>query len=74
MSKILIIEDEAAIAELERDYLEISGFDVDISLDGDEGLYKALKGIKNLKPFDENLYSFKSSSCFLKLETNSSSV
>ena len=52
MSKILIIEDEAAIAELERDYLEISGFDVDISLDGDEGLYKALKGNYDLLVVD----------------------
>lgn len=28
MSKILIIEDEEAIAELEKDYLELSGFEV----------------------------------------------
>lgn len=41
---ILIIEDEQSIAELERDYLEISGFSVDIALDGDTGLQKALKG------------------------------
>ncbi len=27
MSKILIVEDEEAIADLERDYLELSGFD-----------------------------------------------
>ena len=26
MSKILIVEDEVAIAELEKDYLELSGF------------------------------------------------
>ena len=26
MSKILIIEDEEAIADLEKDYLELSGF------------------------------------------------
>lgn len=44
MSKILIVEDEESIAELERDYLKISGFDVDICNDGDEGLYKALNG------------------------------
>ena len=31
MSKILIIEDEVAIAELEKDYLELSGFEVEIS-------------------------------------------
>ena len=30
MSKLLIIEDEEAIAELEKDYLELSGFDVEI--------------------------------------------
>ena len=30
MSKILIIEDEEAIADLEKDYLELSGFDVQI--------------------------------------------
>ena len=42
MGKVLIIEDEVSIAELERDYLEISGFEVDISTDGKEGLEKAL--------------------------------
>ena len=36
MGKVLIIEDEVSIAELERDYLEISGFEVDISTDGKE--------------------------------------
>ena len=41
---ILIIEDEHSIAELERDYLEISGFSVDIASDGDTGLQKALEG------------------------------
>ena len=30
MSKILIIEDEEAIADLEKDYLELSGFEVEI--------------------------------------------
>lgn len=42
MSKILIIEDEEAIAELEKDYLELSGFEVIISNKGDLGLEKAL--------------------------------
>ena len=42
MGKVLIIEDEVSIAELERDYLEISGFEVDISTDGKGGLEKAL--------------------------------
>lgn len=32
MSKILIIEDEESIADLEKDYLELSGFEVELSL------------------------------------------
>ena len=43
MSKILIIEDEVAIAELERDYLELSDFEVTIENTGDSGLERALK-------------------------------
>ena len=42
MSKILIIEDEESIAELEKDYLELSGFEVEIAGDGTTGLDKAL--------------------------------
>ncbi|GFZ91457.1 DNA-binding response regulator [Paenibacillus marchantiophytorum] len=42
MSRILIIEDEQSIAELERDYLEISGYVVDIENSGDKGLQRAL--------------------------------
>ena len=30
MRRILIIEDEEAIADLEKDYLELSGFEVEI--------------------------------------------
>jgi len=41
--KILIIEDEISIAELEKDYLEISGFKVNICNDGIEGLKEALE-------------------------------
>jgi DNA-binding response OmpR family regulator len=41
MKRILIIEDEKSIAELERDYLEINGYSVDIVLTGDEGLRQA---------------------------------
>lgn len=41
MSKILIIEDEAEIAELEKDYLEINGFEVNIENKGDTGLARA---------------------------------
>lgn len=44
MSKILIVEDEMLIAELEKDYLELSGFEVDIVYDGNEGLDEALNG------------------------------
>ena len=43
MSKILIIEDEVAIADLEKDYLELSGFEVKICNTGDEGLQTALR-------------------------------
>ncbi len=43
MKKILIIEDEESIAELEKDYLELSGFEVEIETDGTEGLKKALE-------------------------------
>jgi DNA-binding response OmpR family regulator len=42
MKKILIIEDDKSIAELERDYLEIDGFTVDIAFTGNDGLNKAL--------------------------------
>ena len=42
MSKILIVEDECAIAELEKDYLELSGFEVEVANDGETGLQKAL--------------------------------
>lgn len=42
MSKVLIIEDEEAIAELEKDYLEISDFQVTIERDGKQGLKTAL--------------------------------
>ncbi len=42
MSKILIIEDEVAIADLEKDYLELSGFEVVIENAGDTGLERVL--------------------------------
>ncbi len=44
MDRILIVEDEQAIAELEKDYLELSGFDVTIENTGDKGLERALSG------------------------------
>ena len=42
MSKILIVEDEEAIAELEKDYLELNDFEVTIENSGDTGLATAL--------------------------------
>lgn len=44
MKKILIIEDDSAIAVIERDYLEIERFQVEIAADGTKGLEKALNG------------------------------
>lgn len=48
MSRILIIEDEEAIADLEKDYLELSGFEVEICNRGDTGLTRALKDRKSV--------------------------
>ena len=48
MSKILIVEDDGAIAELEKDYLELSGFDVVMQHTGDAGLKAALNEDFNL--------------------------
>lgn len=42
MERILIIEDEAAIAELEKDYLELSNFEVTLESDGSGGAARAL--------------------------------
>jgi DNA-binding response OmpR family regulator len=44
MSRILIVEDEESIADLEKDYLELSDFEVDIETDGKAGLKAALQG------------------------------
>lgn len=48
MNKILIVEDEEAIADLEKDYLELSGFEVEVANDGEVGLSKALGEDYNL--------------------------
>ena len=42
MKRILIIEDDTAISELERDYLEANGFSAEIIADGTKGAEKAL--------------------------------
>ena len=44
MDRILIIEDDPAIARIERDYLELSGFSVTLREDGESGLREALRG------------------------------
>ncbi|REE55385.1 DNA-binding response OmpR family regulator [Paenibacillus taihuensis] len=44
MKSILLIEDDVTISELQRDYLEISGFKVDIAADGELGLQLSLFG------------------------------
>lgn len=42
MERILIIEDNSNIAELERDYLKLNNFDVVIAEDGESGLEQAI--------------------------------
>ena len=44
MSKILIIEDDEAIASIERDYLEIDNFEVEIASNGIDGLKRGESG------------------------------
>lgn len=44
MSKILIVEDDASIAEIERDYLKLEKFDVEIATNGISGLEYGLSG------------------------------
>lgn len=48
LKKILIIEDDKAIAEIERDFLEINGFETSIVEDGIEGVKQAISGQYNL--------------------------
>ena len=43
MAKILIIEDDADIAAIERDYLELGGYEVTVCADGVTGLTAALE-------------------------------
>lgn len=52
MSKILIIEDDENILQLERDYLEANGFQVDTANNGEDGLKKALGGQYSLVLLD----------------------
>ncbi|HCF50041.1 MAG TPA: DNA-binding response regulator [Syntrophomonas sp.] len=48
MKKILVIEDDVNIAELQRDYLQMSGYGVELVQDGKQGLQKALSGSYDL--------------------------
>ena len=52
MAKILIIEDDADIAAIERDYLSLAGYDVTIAADGNTGLQAALTGSFDLLLLD----------------------
>ncbi|MCR8846482.1 response regulator transcription factor [Paenibacillus sp. SC116] len=52
MKSILIIEDEPSIAELQKDYYELSGMQADICHDGEEGLKRALEGDYDLIVLD----------------------
>lgn len=57
MERILIIEDDISIAELERDYLEAEGFEVVLESDGDIGLNRILNEVFNLVILDVMLPS-----------------
>jgi DNA-binding response OmpR family regulator len=48
MKSVLIIEDDLNIAELERDYLQLNGYKVDIAHDGVSGLKKAVSGVYDI--------------------------
>lgn len=48
MARILIIEDDESIAAIERDYLEINGFEADIAENGKTGLTKGCTGSYDL--------------------------
>ena len=52
MAKILIIEDDPDIAAIEQDYLNLSGFEVTVCVDGTEGLHMALDGQYDLLLLD----------------------
>jgi len=52
MKKILIIEDDQSIAEVEKDYLTINNFEVEISYDGNEGLKEVLENDYDLVIID----------------------
>lgn len=52
MTKILIVEDDESIAEIERDYLEVGGIHADIALSGNEGTHMIYTGSYDLIVLD----------------------
>ena len=44
MKRVLVVEDDRLVAELERDFLEAAGYGVEIACDGQQGLEAALAG------------------------------
>lgn len=50
--KILIIEDDKAMADIERDFLEMNGFEVAHETNGIKGMERALEGTFNLVLLD----------------------
>jgi DNA-binding response OmpR family regulator len=48
MKRILIVEDDPVISEVQKDYLQAGGYAVDVAADGDEGLRMALQGAYDL--------------------------
>ncbi|CAM3435103.1 response regulator transcription factor [Paenibacillus lupini] len=52
MKSILVIEDDTTISELQRDYLEINGFEVKVAADGEAGLTMSLSGMYDLVILD----------------------
>jgi len=52
LKRILIVEDDESIAELERDYLQASGFETKLCFNGREGMQEALSGTYDLMILD----------------------
>lgn len=55
MKRILIIEDDPYIAELQRDYFQLHDYEADLAQDGKEGLERALNGYYDLVVLDLQL-------------------
>jgi len=55
MKRILIIEDDPYIAELQKDYFMLHDFEVELSFDGEDGLSKAMSGQFDLLILDLQL-------------------